>query len=177
MKRRGSTLIEVAMALPAICMLLVLALQIVHHAFRSASFAKDRDHTIQVLSRLERQVREDFHEATLGQTIQPLNPQTNQFELRLTDGSSVDYQWNNSSIVRSKKVQDEAIAIDKFPLFENLEVDFQIEDVGTKQNLPFQRIAFLIYRAEPGASENKRLELHVRAMIPRQPLLLTGEKK
>ncbi|MBU6172949.1 MAG: hypothetical protein KGQ60_04060 [Planctomycetes bacterium] len=170
MKRDGSTLMEVAMVLPAICMLLVLALQTIRHTFRSASLAKDRDHTMQVLSRLERQVREDFHEATSVQTIRPPNPQTNQFQLLLTDSSSVDYQWNNSSIVRTKKIKDEAIAIDKFPLFENLEVDFQSEDVGSKQHLPFQRVAILLYRAIPGASENKRLELQIRILIPLQPL-------
>jgi len=177
MKRRGSTLIEVAMALPAICMLLVLALQTIHHTFRSARFAKDRDHSIQVLSRLERQLREDFHEANLVQTIQPPNPQTNQFQLRLTDSSSIDYQWNNSSIVRTKRIKDEAIGIDKFPLFENSKVDFQNENVGTKQNLPFQRVAILIYRATPDAPENKRLELHVRARIPLQPRSFTGKQK
>ena len=91
MKRNGSTLIELALALPIFTALLVLAIGGVHQVMQVSRLAKDRGQLAYTLSRLEQSIRSDVHQANFVKVERDEKDDLLSLHLALPDDTSIVY--------------------------------------------------------------------------------------
>ena len=168
MKRKGSTLIELALALPIFTALLVLAIGGVHQVMQVSRLAKDRGQLAYTLARLEQSLRSDVHQAEFAKVERDEKGDLLSLHLSLPDGNSVVYRVRSKRIDREQMDATGKTRADSFALFLENKVLFEIKENRT--------VLMSIHRMHRDHTNADRLELFVRSCLGRPHLLIPMQK-
>ena len=169
MKRRGSTLIEMAISLPIFSMLMVLAIGGVHQTMRISRLAKDRGQLAFSLAKLEQSVRNDVHQASSAKVEREEKSGRLSLYLTTTHDTRIVYHSRANRIDREQLDLDGKTHFDSIALLPNNKVLFEVEENRI--------VAISIHRLHRDHAEADRLELLVRSYIGRSHLFLPLQKR
>jgi hypothetical protein len=157
--RSGSNLIELVLTLPVLCMVLVQTTMIIRHVFQLTTIAKNRTHATLNVSRLERMLREDIHQASAANLLEGNAGQPKGFQLDYSDGGKIEYRIHRKGFTRVAWRDNGKSSVEELTLFDAMQVDVQI--IPTK--LPI--VVVSMFRIVAGVKELGRLELQVESVV------------
>ena len=168
MKRKGSTLIELALTLPIFTALLVLAIGGVHQVMQVSRLAKDRGQLAYVFARLEQSIRSDVHEAYFAKVERDEKTNRLSLHLSLPDDSRIVYRPGSNRIDRERMDATGRTRTNSFALFLENKVLCEIQENRT--------VLMSIHRMHRDHTSADRLELFVRANLGRPHLQVPTQK-
>jgi len=169
MRRRGSTLIEIAISLPIFSILMVLAIGGVHQTMRISRLAKDRGQLAYSLAKLEQSVRNDVHQADSAKVERDEKSDRLSLHLVFSDDSRIVYHSRSNRIDREQLDATGKTHFDSFALLSENKILFEIEE---------NRIVTMsIHRLHRDHTEADRLELFVRSHLGRPHLAVPSQEE
>lgn len=169
MRRRGSTLIELAISLPIFTMLIVLAIGGVHQTMRISRLAKDRGQLAYSLAKLEQSVRNDVHQADSAKVERDEKSDRLSLHLVLSDDSHIVYHSRSNRIDREQLDATGKTHFDSFALLLVNKVLFEV-----KEN---RIVTMSVHRLHRDHTEADRLELFVRSHLGRPHLVVPMQEE
>jgi hypothetical protein len=163
--RRGAHLIELVLILPVLCMVLVQVTMVIRNVLHLSNMAKHRSHASLQISKLERALRQDAHEAVQARWVEETASQSAGFRMEGVEGRYVEYQIKKRGLVRIAVTEQGKRKAENFDLFDAMETVVDIDQSSSPS------IAVSLYRVVPGpnasAEDRGRLELLVESAIGR----------
>jgi hypothetical protein len=159
--RLGTNLVEMVLILPVLCIVLVQVTMVIRSIFHLSSIASKRSHVSHQISKLERALRQDAHQASRASWVPRTSPSMSRLRFDGVSGNYVEYIVKKNGLVRTAVNGQGKRSQENFDLFDSMNV---VVDIQESEPLS---VAVSLYRVPPSSAEQGRLEMHVMSTIGR----------
>ena len=181
MNRKGSTLIEVALTLPVVCALMVLATGGVHQMMRLSHVASDRARVTRSIARLNLNLRSDAKRAIQAEIRGDSSGKGSSLQLRLAEMELIVYRVEAKHIIRELRNDSDLLASESYTLFSENIVEWRLtptskmlDEKNDAQGIG-ESFQLSIYRSHSEHVDAKRLEALIQCRVGRGSLSVNGD--